>query len=89
MPCISMFYGVLVYMYWYDNKEHKFPHVHVTYQENEASFNIVTGEIISGNMPGNKRKMIEVWIDLHRDELLADWELAVQGSELFKIDPLR
>lgn len=89
MPCISMFYGVLVYMYWYDNQEHKFPHIHVRYQGNEAAFNIITGEILNGNLPVNKKKMIEVWIDLHRDELLADWELAIQGSELFKIDPLR
>ena len=33
--------------------------------------------------------MLEVWIDLHQEELLADWELAIQGNELFKIEPLK
>jgi hypothetical protein len=89
MPCISMFYGILIYMYWYDNKEHKLPHIHVKYQDYKAIFAIQDGTLLDDNLPNNKHKMLEVWIDLHKDELLADWELAVQGSELFKIDPLR
>jgi len=27
MPAISMFYGVIIYMYFYDNKKHKLPHI--------------------------------------------------------------
>ena len=30
-----------------------------------------------------------VWIEIHRDELLADWQLAVNGEEVFKIEPLK
>lgn len=89
MPCISMFYGILVYMYWYDDKEHKMPHIHVKYQDYTATFNLIDMVLLDGKLPPKKQKMIEVWMDLHRDELLADWELAIQGSELFKIDPLR
>jgi hypothetical protein len=33
--------------------------------------------------------MVQVWIDIHRDELLADWELAVVGDEPFRIVPLQ
>jgi len=29
------------------------------------------------------------WIELHRDELMADWTLAVNGQPVFKIDPPR
>jgi Domain of unknown function (DUF4160) len=43
MPCISMFYGILIYMYWYDNKEHKLPHIHVHYQDYEAVVAIEDG----------------------------------------------
>ncbi len=89
MPCIAMFYGILIYMYWYDNKEHKLPHIHVHYQDDKAVFGIKDANLLEGILPKNKQKMIEVWIDLHKDELLADWELAIQGGELFKIDPLR
>jgi len=28
------------------------------------------------------------WIELHRDELQADWELAVVGENPYKINPL-
>ena len=76
-------------MYWYDNKEHNLPHIHVHYQEHKAVFAIENGRLLDGSLPNNKQKMIEVWIDLHKDELLADWELATQGEELFKIDPLK
>jgi len=33
--------------------------------------------------------MVQVWVDLHRDELLANWELATSGVEPFRIDPLK
>jgi len=89
MPCISMFYGILIYMYWYDNKEHKLPHIHVHYQDHRAVFDIKDAKLLDGSLPKNKQKMIEVWMDLHKEELLADWELAIDGGELFKIDPLK
>jgi hypothetical protein len=33
--------------------------------------------------------MVQVWIDLHREELLADWDLTSEGVEPFRIDPLK
>jgi hypothetical protein len=33
MPTISMFFGILIRMFFYDNKEHKLPHIHVQYNE--------------------------------------------------------
>ncbi len=41
MPVISMFYGIIVYLYFVDNKQHNEPHIHVKYQENEAVFSIM------------------------------------------------
>ena len=89
MPVISMFYGVIVMMYFMDNKQHKFPHIHVKYNEDEAVFKIPEGEIIEGSLPNNKRKLVEAWIVIHREELMADWELAVNGSQIFTIEPLK
>ena len=37
----------------------------------------------------NKMKLVQAWMELHRDELLADWDLAVSGQHPYKIDPLR
>jgi len=45
--------------------------------------------MIEGDLPSSKRLMVQAWIEIHKDELMADWKLAVQGEVPFKIDPLR
>ena len=40
-------------------------------------------------MKTSKRKLVEAWIEIHKDELMADWELAINGEEIFKIEPLK
>ena len=56
MPIISMFYGIIVAMYFLDNKKHKMPHIHVKYQEHEAVISIPDGELLEGQIPNNKLK---------------------------------
>ena len=89
MPTISMFYGIIIYMYFMDNKQHKLPHIHVKYQSNEAIVAIPNGEVLEGEIPVPKMKLLQAWIELHKDELVADWEIAVAGELPYKIDPLR
>ena len=89
MPAISMFYGIIVYLYFKDNKQHKSPHVHAKYQEYEVVVSIPEGDIFEGNIPKPKMKLLQAWIELHKDELVADWELAVSGQQPYKIEPLR
>jgi len=38
---------------------------------------------------GRFERMVQVWVDIHKEELLANWELAVSGEEPFRIDPLK
>jgi len=76
-------------MYYLDNKRHHLPHIHVRYQEKEAVFLIETGEILEGELPGNKRKLVEAWIEIHHEDLIADWSLAIIGQTLFTIEPLK
>lgn len=89
MPAISMFYGIIVYMYFMDNKQHKLPHIHVKYQDDEVVVAIPEGEVLEGSIPVSKMKLLQAWIELHKDELVADWDLAVSGQQPYKIDPLR
>ena len=84
-----MFYGVIISMFFLDNSRHKKPHIHVRYQEHEAVFSLPEGEVLDGELPGSKVKLVQAWIEIHRDELVADWELAVQGQTPFKIEPLK
>lgn len=89
MPTISMFYGIVICLYFFDDERHKLPHIHAKYQGSEASFSILDGDLLSGNIPKNKSRLVQAWIEIHRESLLADWELAVNGETLFLIDPLR
>jgi len=89
MPAISMFYGVIIYLYFKDDKKHKLPHIHVKYQEYEVIVSIPDGEILEGNIPKSKMKLLQAWIELHKDELIANWELALAGENPYKIEPLR
>ncbi len=88
MPTISMFYGIVVRMYC-DRSEHNPPHFHAYYQEHSAVISIDTCEIISGELPPKQAKLVTAWAELHKDALIADWQLAAQGELPFKIQPLR
>jgi len=89
MATLSMFYGILISMYFRDNRQHNLPHIHAKYQDDTAIFSIPEGEIIEGSMKKPQVRLIQAWITLHADELLANWELAVDGRSIYKIDPLK
>ena len=88
MPIISMFYGIIIRLYVIDNLHHTLPHLHAKYAEFEASIGIEDGEILAGSLPRKQLRLVQAWIELHRDELLADWELASSGEQPYKIAPL-
>ena len=89
MPTISMFFGILVSIFYGDTVQHNTPHIHVRYQGEKASVAIEDGSLLAGDFPPRQLRMVQVWIDIHRDELMADWELAVNGDEPFRIAPLQ
>lgn len=88
MPTISMFFGIIVRMYC-GKSEHNPPHIHVYYQDDKAVFDIATAEMGEGRLSPRQVRLVTAWIELHRDELMADWDLASRGELPFKIDPLR
>ena len=88
MPVLSMFYGILIKMNWKDNDKHHLPHFHAYYNEFEASFDL-QGEIIAGDFPSKQAALVKAWTLLHQDELTANWKLAIEGEQVFKINPLQ
>ena len=89
MPTISMFYGIIIYMYFFDNKKHNKPDVHAEYGEYTVVLSIEDGELLDGRLPNKKLKMVQASIAIHEDELMANWKLAIEGKDLFRIEPLR
>ena len=73
----------------YGNQQHNLPHIHVEYQGENAVISIPDGDLLEGQIPPKKLKLVQAWIAIHEDELMADWTLAVKGEPIFKIDPLR
>ena len=65
------------------------PHIHIRYQGYKASVSITDGSLLGGDIPQKQLRMVQVWIDIHRDELMADRDLAVAGEEPFRIAPLQ
>jgi hypothetical protein len=88
MPTISMFYGILIRMFFKDIEKHKLPHIHAEYQGQVGIYSILDGSILAGQLPPNKNKLVVAWIEIHKDDLLADWDLAVVGKTPFSIKGL-
>lgn len=87
MPTISMFYGIIIRMY-FSPDEHNPPHFHAYYNEYRASFSIDSIEIIDGDLPRKQKRLVQAWAELHIDELKANWQLAMNQETLYKINPL-
>jgi hypothetical protein len=85
MPTISMFYGIIIKMFFRDNEKHKLPHIHAEYQGHVGVYSIPEGELLAGSLPINKQKLVIAWIEIRKDELMADWNLAVNGQKIFTI----
>jgi hypothetical protein len=87
MPTISMFYGLIVRMF-YAPEEHNPPHIHAIYQSQEALVAIKDGQVLKGTLSNRHLKFIQAWIEIHKEELLANWDLCQHGEPPFKINPL-
>ena len=72
MPSISKFYGMVVKMY-YLASEHNPPHIHVIYGEYIGVINLLTLEMMQGDLPNKALSIIKDWTSIHRDELIEMW----------------
>ena len=85
MTEISLFYGIRITMNY---SEHNPPHFHVEYAGYRASVRILDGVIGRGALPGKQMKLVLAWCEIHRDELMQNWELARDQKPLYRINPL-
>ena len=85
MPEISLFYGIRITMFYSD---HNPPHFHVEYAGHRATVLILEGIIDKGNLPNKQLKLVLAWCEIHKDELMQNWELSKDGKPLNRINPL-
>lgn len=86
MPTISMFYGILIQMFWND---HAPAHFHACYGEYKGIIDINTLKMLEGDLPRRALNLILDWAELHQQELLLDWELCIKKQMPNKIEPLK
>lgn len=85
MPTISIFYGIMIKMYW---DEHAPPHFHAEFAGAEAVVNIQTLEVTKGKLPHGAAILVKEWAMQHREELMEDWNLCEKLQTPNKIAPL-
>lgn len=88
MPALCMFFGVIIYMYNEKSGKHNKPHIHAIYQDYEIVI-ALNGEVLEGSIPKSKQKLIDAWMEIHREELEANWKILQDGQQFFKIEPLK
>lgn len=89
MPEIARFQGIVIRMFVELGGKHHEPHFHAYYQDMVASYRITEVELLRGQLPTRQNRLVEAWAELHKDELLANWQ-RVQNDQLpVRIAPLR
>lgn len=88
MPALSMFYGIIIYMYNEKGGRHNLPHIHAIYGDEEVIV-ALDGEVLEGSINRKKQKLLDAWMVIHYDELMANWVLLSKGEAAFKIEPLQ
>lgn len=88
MPVLSTFFGIIVRMYRERGGKHNVPHIHAEYSGNEVVV-ALNGTILEGSIPKPKMKLLDAWMEIHHEDLEANWKLLSNGEQFFRIDPLR
>lgn len=89
MPIISQFYGIIIRIYFNDSEQHYLKHIHVQYNEYDAVYSIKNITLLEGKLPSKQHKLVVAWMEIHKEELTALWEVSQNDGEIFKIDPLK
>jgi hypothetical protein len=88
MPVLSLFYGIIVRVYKEIGGRHNKPHIHAEYSGGSVVVSL-DGEILEGAIAPAKMKLLAAWMEIHKDDLEANWKLLSNGEQVFKIEPLK
>jgi hypothetical protein len=68
---------------------HHRPHLHAYYHDQVGIFAIDTIELIGGELPARETRLVLAWTEIHRQELVDNWNTLQAGRLPSKIEPLR
>lgn len=85
----ARFFGILIRMYVEPNEANHRPHFHAYYKNAAAAYAADALDVLGGALPTRQQRLVEAWAELHRDEIVANWERLWAGQPPAKIEPLR
>ena len=86
MPTISVFYGIVIQMFW---RDHSPPHFHALYAEYEVLIDLRDFRVIRGGLPRRAMALVLEWAAERREDLMEDWNLCSQLKTPKAIEPLK
>lgn len=89
LKMIAVFYGIVVAFSASKAERDKEPFVIALWQGNEAAIHVGSNQVLWGQLPTAKLLLVTAWIEIHREELTANWHAGRLTGEFFKLDPLR
>jgi len=89
VPEIARFFGIVIRMYAEPMAPHHRPHFHAQYQGDVAVIAIDAVELIDGFLPRRQLRLVNAWAEIHRAELLDDWQRLQEGRPPRRIAPLQ
>lgn len=67
--------------------DHSPPHFHAQYGEYHIVVEINTG-VVTGRFPKRALRLVMEWYEIHRTELLDNWDSIIETGAFQKIPPL-
>ena len=86
MPEISRFFGIIISIFYDDHNQ---PHFHARYGDYDALIKIEDFAVIKGHLLPMALGLVIEWADIHKNELMENWKMAIGNNPLFSIEPLK
>ena len=83
MPILSLFYGIIIKMY-FQQSEHNPPHIHAIYGGYVAAISINDLTLLEGELPNKAMSLVVEWMIINKEELLHIWNT----QEFKRLPPL-
>jgi hypothetical protein len=65
------------------------PHIHADFQGATARITLEPCEISQSNLPIKQERLVLAWVEIHKDDLLANWQLVQHEQTPVVIEGLR
>ncbi len=85
---LSLFHGIVIRMNRMPNASST-PYIHADFQGYSARITLDSCEISQSSLPTKQERLAIAWVEIHREDLLANWALVNAGQAPVVIDGLK